>query len=168
MELDNLTFFSLNTRGLKDHKKRVALFSWLKSFKTHAKFILLQETHSVQQDEKRWMREWGHSIYLSHGSADARGVAILGSKDLDYEINSIQRDEEGRLLLLEVKTSQGVLVLGNIYATKQNSGVKQPQQMAFLEVLRQKLETLTEHTIILGRTRCHKTDRVRESSFKSK
>ena len=71
----SLLFRSLNTRGLKDNKKRREVFRWLKKF--HDGIIFLQETHSSEKQEHLWKNEWGSDIIFSHGTSAARGVAIL-------------------------------------------------------------------------------------------
>ena len=62
-------------RGLNNQKKkRKTIFQWLKS--SHPGIILLQETHSLEEDEKAWVSEWDNDIF-AHGTNNSRGVAIL-------------------------------------------------------------------------------------------
>ena len=48
--------------------------------------------------EKQWEREWGGKILFSHGSSNARGVAILFKSGLDIDVNSVKADTQGRFL----------------------------------------------------------------------
>ena len=75
MKPDSLKFLSLNVRGLGNFRKRRAIFTWCR--KQNADLIFLQETHSTKTCESQWKKEWGSSIIFSHGSANARGVAVL-------------------------------------------------------------------------------------------
>ena len=70
-----LTIVSFNVNGLRNNLKRKTIFHFLKMKKFD--FILLQETHSNQTDEKLWKCEWGGDIFYSHGTNHCNGVAIL-------------------------------------------------------------------------------------------
>ena len=65
---------SLNARGLGDYKKRREFFHYLHVKKYE--IIMLQETHSVAI-ESFWRAQWGQSLWLSHGTNNSAGVAIL-------------------------------------------------------------------------------------------
>ena len=78
--------FSLNCRGLANKDKRNELMHWLAN---HVKgpfdFIMLQETHSCQSDEKIWKSQTNThlSVYksiFSHGTRASKGVALLIKK----------------------------------------------------------------------------------------
>ena len=71
---DSLKLLSLNVRGLGNFRKRRATFTWLR--KQKADLIFLQETHTTKNCESQWKKEWGSSIMFSHGSTNARGVAV--------------------------------------------------------------------------------------------
>ncbi len=146
----DLGFLSLNTRGLRDHRKRTGLFNWLKRSKNVSEFVLLQETHSTNADEKQWKREWGHQIYFSHGNNASRGVAILCPRKLDFEVKSEISDTEGRLVLLEIYIQNTAYLLVNVYAPNQVGGRLQPQQLLFFQELKSKVEGFEHCTIMLG------------------
>ena len=78
-----LTIVSFNVNGLRNDLKRKTIFHFLKMKKFD--FILLQETHSNQTDEKLWKCERGGDIFYSHGTNHCNGVAILVKKSLKYE-----------------------------------------------------------------------------------
>jgi len=96
---DTIRLLSFNGRGLSNFKKRRAIFSWCR--KQKADLIFLQETHSSKEREAQWKIEWGAEILFSHGSTNARGVAVLIKKGFDIDVMLTQTDSSGRLLLLK-------------------------------------------------------------------
>ena len=150
---DCLRLCSLNTRGLRDNKKRVGLFHWLKRHKSgNSSFVFLQETHSDTEQETRWKREWGANIIFSHGESNARGVAILCPMTMVGEIVKVDRDTEGRLIIVELNDDGRKTLLCNVYAPTQDQGFHQSKQIAFLKVLNAKLLPYVDSDtcIILG------------------
>lgn len=69
------SYVSLNTRGLRDFVKRKSVFLFCENEK--AQCFLLQETHSVEIDEKFWSNQGGDKILFFHGSNRSAGIAIL-------------------------------------------------------------------------------------------
>ena len=76
----------------------------------------MQETHSTEKSQRLWSSQWGRKIYFSHGTSNARGVAILFNWDLPIEIHNTILDENGRFLLMYSTYKQTKLLLVNIYA----------------------------------------------------
>ncbi len=137
---DCLRLYSLNTRGLRDNKKRVGLFHWLKRYKSgNSSFVFLQETHSDPDQETRWKREWGADILFSHGESNARGVAILCPATIPGEIVKVDCDSDGRIIIIELNEDGRKTLLCNVYAPTQDQGFHQVKQIAFLKVLHEKL-----------------------------
>ena len=64
MKPDSLKLLSLNVRGLGNFRKRRAIFTWC--CKQKADLIFLQETHTTNNCESHWKKEWGSSIIFSH------------------------------------------------------------------------------------------------------
>ena len=98
---DKITINCFNCRGLRDNTKRSTVFNWLKT--KHLGITLLQETHSIQTDEKTWEIQFGGQIFYSHGTYQSRGVAILIPNCLTGKIKvlKVKVDKEGRILILE-------------------------------------------------------------------
>ena len=72
---ESIKFLSLNVRGLSNfHKRREIFFGCMKQ-KTD--MIFLQETHSTTERQDQWRKDWDAAVLFSHGSTNARGVAIL-------------------------------------------------------------------------------------------
>ena len=63
---------------------------------------LLHDTHSVEEHENNWKKEWKGDIYFNHGSSESCGVAILIPAGLEIEVNEIKTYKEGRILILDM------------------------------------------------------------------
>ena len=53
-------------------------------------------------------KEWGSSIMLSHGSTNARGVAVLIRSGLDKVIQHEHYDSKGWLIMLNAKFKEKI------------------------------------------------------------
>ena len=136
-----LTIVSFNVNGLRNNLKRKTIFHFLKMKKFD--FILLQETHSNQTDEKLWKCEWGGDIFYSHGTNHCNGVAILVKKSLKYEQTATYVDQTGRILLIEIKFNDKVFVIGNVYAPTND-------EPTFFDALFSTVVNFTKHDLVLG------------------
>ena len=90
-------------RGLGDETKRRGVFEYCRK---RADLILLQETHCTKNQENRWCTEWGGKIIFSNGESNARGVAMLINKGIDMKILKTVRDDDGRLLICEIRVEE--------------------------------------------------------------
>ena len=71
-----LNIISLNVNGLRENKKRFALYNWLR--KQNVDICLLQETHCCDQNEmNNWTKEWGGKTFWSAGSQASRGGCMF-------------------------------------------------------------------------------------------
>lgn len=145
--LQQLNINSFNCRGLRDKKKRLNIFKWLK--KDHPGITLLQETHSTEADEKIWKNEWGGQIYFSHGKSNKRGVAVLIPNELNLEFSYIDgiRDQDGRIFLIQCEVEKLPLTIINVYAPTKD---KQESQLEFLENLTCLISDYSDKNIIIG------------------
>ena len=110
-----LKLISLNVRGLRNHNKRRAIFSYLKAQK--ATIFCLQETYSSPEDEKVWSAEWGGNTLFSHGSSHSRGVCILlNPSNVTFCLQSVKQDSDGRLLIAKATVHDKSFFIVNIYA----------------------------------------------------
>ena len=69
-----LKLLSMNVRGLRNAKKRRALFYSFKKGKYDV--IGLQETHLTKADKETISKEWGPNFYISEGSSNSKGLLI--------------------------------------------------------------------------------------------
>ena len=97
-----LNIYCLNVRGLKsDTVKRKKIFANFNKYRYD--IVFLQETHSTNEIETTWAKDWNGQIIYSHGSSRSRGVVIMINKSLIEHIKNIQRDTEGRWLIVELQ-----------------------------------------------------------------
>ena len=89
---------SLNVRGIRSSAKRKALFCWLNERKCD--IVFLQETYSTKDVESIWKTQWQGKLYFSHGSNHSCGVMILVKDDVDFKLNSIISDDQGRYVII--------------------------------------------------------------------
>ena len=142
---DTILLSSFNCRGIRNTKKRLGLFHWLKD--TYEGIIFLQETHSIESDEKSWEREWGSKIYFSHCSSIRQGVAILMPLNIDVKVTNIESDLNGRLIALTCEIEGNEFVLLNIYAPTKD---KNTMQNNFLNYLHSTIEKYSDKNLIIG------------------
>lgn len=112
-----LSFLSLNARGLKDNVKRKAIFLFCKGLK--ATCIMLQETHSCEEDTIFWKNQWGDEIFFSHGSNRSGGVAIC-LRGFPGEVVTFKCDKDGHWIAMVVNLEGSFAILINIYGYKSN------------------------------------------------
>ena len=142
---NDLQFYCLNVRGAGNKTKRQSIFSWLKS-KGNA-IIFLQECHSNLTSEEIWCNEWGNKIFFSHGQTNSKGVAILFSHKITFDIVNVKQDTDGRFLLIECNIFGENYTLVNIYAP---TGDKSKEQLAFGKYLLEILESYLGNNLILA------------------
>ena len=92
----NLSVLSLNINGLPEDKKRNKLFE--KLINKNIDITLLQETHSMTQTINKWKKEYLGKSFSNLGKiSKSAGVAIPIKQNLNLEINTIDKNEEGRI-----------------------------------------------------------------------
>ena len=97
VEFNILTY---NTRGLRDKRKRIKIFNFLKS-KQRCGILMMQESHSVESDHEQWQNELeGYKLYLNSGTSMARGTLFGISKNFDLQNIKYYDDGDGRLQIL--------------------------------------------------------------------
>lgn len=136
---------TFNVNGMNNPTKRRAIFQSLRNQKLD--FCCLQETHSSPGTVHLWQSEWGGHLLASSGRQNARGVAILVKRSLQYKIVQQLTDTEGRILLVEIEFQGASYTLGCLYAPTQD---KPHEQIRFLNELEGKLDLLSETNIILA------------------
>ncbi len=66
-------------------------------------------------DELDWNEEWEGDIIFNHGQSNSRGVCILFKKDCDYKLHSVNKDTEGRYIILDLDLGEQRYTLVNLY-----------------------------------------------------
>ena len=96
----------------------------------NCQFYFLQEIYSVPDDVNTWSNEWGGDIFFSHGSTHSRGVCILINPSCSYTVESLNREQNGRIISINLSSGSANISLCNIYAPNDLQ-----QQLAFLRNL---------------------------------
>lgn len=82
---------------------------------------MLQETHSILEDEHKWQKEWGGKMWLCHGSSQSKGVAVLLNKSSSLEIIQVTQALEGRFIMVEVSIEESNFIIANLYAPNEDN-----------------------------------------------
>ena len=113
--MTNLKVITLNCRGaIKNTDLQNRLLSCFEINTTN--IVLLQETHVSNFNLKNYIEKKFDCItYWSFGSNDSRGVAILILNNFTYHIEKFQRDNEGRIISVDIQSDVGSLRLISVY-----------------------------------------------------
>ena len=136
----------LNVRGIRTFEKRKALFQWLK--KDQSDIFFLQETYSTPEIENTWRTQWRGDLFFAHGSEHSKGVLILIKECLDFKLDSVKLDQNGRFILLVASVQGQPFIFVNIYAPNITN-----EQCTFFEAIQSELDELdidTDCNIIMG------------------
>lgn len=117
----NVHICSLNCQGLGQKNKRERLKLWCENQKCDILFI--QESHFVENMVKNLYNEYEYIMYHSFGNSQSRGVSIFIKKELNHKIINETKDEDGRIILLNIELKDNIITLINIYAP--NNPVKE-------------------------------------------
>ena len=95
-------------------KNRKKLFKFLKN--TEGNVFLLQEMYSTPEDKQEWELQWNEKIFFQHGDRCSKGVAILLNKCRELDVKVLYKDQEGRIIIIELESEQYQFAIANIYA----------------------------------------------------
>ena len=87
-------------------------------------------------------------MFFSHGTNHSRGVLILVKDRLDFKLQSVKVDSEGRYILLEALIQDSPFVLLNIYAPNTST-----EQCEFFKKIAEELKssvTLSDSSLVVG------------------
>ena len=100
-------------------------------------------------DEQTWEKEWKGQILFSHGSNHSRGVAILipSKFKLEFEVMSVYKDTEGRILLIECNIENNFIIIINVYSPTKN---KHQEQLSFLLKLKNLVDQYIDKPLMIG------------------
>ena len=114
MHDNNINIASLNVRGFRDVSKRFKVFNMV-NFES-IDILFLQETHcSNIKEGKQWESKFNGKIFGSFGGKHSRGVGILLSSKLKYEIGNFDFDHNGRFIVLDIVINNCEFRLINVY-----------------------------------------------------
>ena len=107
---------SLNVKGIREKKKRINIFSWVRNHVPDKGVIMLQETHSKKDlENSSSLQLQCEKVCYSHGEINARGVLIAFQNDLYVTIKQNFIDENGRFLVLKCIIQDSPFLIINLY-----------------------------------------------------
>lgn len=147
----SLRGISLNVNGIQSQPKWRAIFTMLRDggydFAFLRLFAFLQEPHCTSGIESLWRAEWEGSAYFSNGRSNARGVMTLLPRTSDIKVIQTVKDQDGRLLILQIEKDEVSYSLAKIYAPTQE---QVQEQINLIDLLEQNVSNLNPQIIILG------------------
>lgn len=160
-----LTFATLNLRGLRSRQKQMQLRRLLTGKRFD--FVAVQETKLESDDEtERALRLFQHdyNICVSHSVGLSAGCLLLLKNNLPYSAFSYEVDTEGRFICCDFVLHGVAWRLVNIYAFNDIG-----RQAAFFESMAPLLDCDRE-TVLMGDFNCvcDDNDRVGQSSRRDK
>ena len=111
----DLKIISYNINGILNPAKRSKILSKMK--KENAQIVFLQETHLNAAENEKLKRMGFSKVYYSYyRTGHRRGVAILISHKIPFELTSEIKDKEGRYILISGNIDGNPITLLNVYA----------------------------------------------------
>ena len=110
-------------------------------------------------------------MFFSHGTNHSRGVLILVKDRLDFKLQSVKTDSQGRYILLEALIQDSPFVLLNIYAPN-----KSTEQCDFFSKIAKELKsslTFSDFSLVVGgdfnvifdqKRRCQENERIGQNT----
>ena len=112
--MSKLEIASLNVRGLQDNNKRKRIFQTFRNSKFD--IILLQETHSTDEDVVLWKKDWIGRAFFSSLNSTKSGVAILCKESKNFKAEFENSDKAGRIISVTIETQKNKFQITNVYA----------------------------------------------------
>ena len=119
MKMAELKILSYNAQGIGGISKRTDIFDFLRN--TNCDIYCLQETHFTDTEERSILDLWNGECLFNNYKSNARGVAILFGKNLEYKIHKQIKDNEGNFLVIDLTAQQQRFTLINIYGPNSDS-----------------------------------------------
>lgn len=94
-----LKYFTWNTNGINDLSKRRRVLNFLRNH--NIDIALLQETHLTDAEHARLARQWQGQTFYSSFTSQSRGVATLIGKNVPLQVDNVEKDKQGRYLILK-------------------------------------------------------------------
>ena len=143
-----LSIVTFNARGLRNRIKRRSIFRHVR-LKYRNSIVVLQETHSTENDEIIWKSEWSGPIFFSHSVESGQGgVAMLFPVNFTG-IPSKLFDCEGRVVCAKLDnwTDQESFYIIGVYGPSVDN---QREKCKFLDQVRELMLSYETHNIFLA------------------
>lgn len=102
-----------NVRGMCARPKRLALFSQLKAMR--ADVIVLLETHLTGQLQLALKKQWIGWVYRAPHTPHSRGVAILISKHVQFQLLTLKTDPQDKYIFVHAMNSRFEYLMSAYY-----------------------------------------------------
>lgn len=141
---DRYKALTLNCKGLNSPIKRRRVFTALE--REHPDIVFLQETHLKPLDPTKpfiYRSRWFAHQFHAAGTSKARGVAILISKNVQFDLLSTSVDTHGHFIFVNCIINAVTYTLASLYAPN-------VEQLAFLEEVFTKLANFKAGEVLAG------------------
>ena len=99
--------------------KRIDVLNYLKDKKPD--IVCLQDIRWISEDLPEIKKHWDGECILHGNRTNSRGVAILFSKNFEYVIGNIEKDDLGNLIAVDIKLGSLNIKIMNIYGPNKDS-----------------------------------------------
>ena len=113
-----------------------------------AGYSAVTPTHSTKAGEYTWKKEWDSEIIFSHGSSNARGVAVLIKRGLDIVVKQELLNSSGRSIVVKTLIKDKRYQLANIYSPNRNAEAVRFYQN--LSTTLRKMDPSSDDNIVVG------------------
>ena len=149
-QMQNISFLSLNVRGIRDRLKRSKIFSWINHQKSD--IVMLQETFLTSDLEIVIKTEHDFYCFFNHGTNHSKGVATFIRKKKFVEPLEHFVHFNGRAVAVRLIYNECTYFILNVYApTKRN---EKEQFFVKLSKWLKKLTTANDFLILGGDWNC--------------
>jgi exonuclease III/uncharacterized protein Smg (DUF494 family) len=135
-----IKFVNMNVKGIKGERKRNNVLHWANKKKFD--IMTMQETHFEETDLNSWKKVWDSTLEYSSGSNKSRGVVTLINKKLDHKVLAVEKDTEGRWVIIKIDVKGLELHIVNFYGPNEDHPIH-------IETLFEKLSEMEAVKIIL-------------------
>lgn len=141
--LSNIHICTINVQGLRDKQKRQRFYEWVKNQKCD--IIFIQESHFDKQLENELKQETKNKCFFSNHTSASRGVCIMINSKLEYDIIDEYKDNDGRIILLNIEIHGSIYSFVNVYAPNNETDRKK-----FFKTLNDFVNKHAIGTLIIG------------------
>lgn len=132
---------SQNVKGLNNLIKRKRALKHLSQ--TNSEVLLLQETHLHSKNQPELKANWIQYQFHAKGNSKSRGVAILLTHKVRFQLKATLADHSGRYIFIKGLLNEELVTIASVYAPNES-------QLSFIRDTLTTLETFHEGDIILG------------------
>ena len=137
---ENISLLSANCQGSQCYEKMYDIRNYFK--KLNYDILCLQDTHWTEKNSPQVRKIWGGECILNGNKTNARGVAILFSNKIEYKIHNVHKDNDGNLLIIDLKLSEYEIKLINVYCPNKDTPL-------FFENINEIIESNTQEYVLL-------------------